>query len=133
MLRDEAAVSVRDECNSQPRFHRGHQAVHTVVFTAILGRTRWSRNQPVTMSQYSGYRLEQLDNHIPANTLRQDPSAYLLSHATTFLATFWPHSTTIGMPPPGLTEPPTKKRFGYRVLCFGALKARFLKRSLTTP
>ena len=55
------------------------------------------------------------------------------SHATTFLATFWPQRTTIGMPPPGFTEPPTKKRFGYFVLCFGALKARFLKRSLTTP
>ena len=55
------------------------------------------------------------------------------SHATTLRATFWPQRTTIGMPPPGFTEPPTKKRFGYFVLCFGALKARFLKRSLTTP
>ena len=48
-----------------------------------------------------------------------------------FFATFWPQSTTIGMPPPGFTVPPTKNRFGYFVLCFGALKARFLKRSLT--
>ena len=28
------------------------------------------------------------------------------------LATFWPQSTTLGMPPPGFTEPPTKNRFG---------------------
>ena len=55
------------------------------------------------------------------------------SHATIFRATFCPHKTTIGMPPPGFTEPPTKKRFGYFVLCFGALKARFLNRSQTTP
>ena len=39
----------------------------------------------------------------------------------------------MGMPPPGLTEPPTKNRFGYFVLCLGALKARFFQRSLTTP
>ena len=35
-----------------------------------------------------------------------------LSHSTTCLATFWPQRTTMGMPPPGFTEPPTKKRFG---------------------
>ena len=64
---------------------------------------------------------------------RDEQQDHHRSHATIFLATFWPQSTTIGMPPPGFTEPPTKNRFGYFVLCFGALNARFLKRSLTTP
>jgi hypothetical protein len=39
----------------------------------------------------------------------------------------------MGIPPPGFTDPPTKNKFGYLVLCFDALKARFLKRSLRTP
>jgi len=61
------------------------------------------------------------------------PLAYGQWFATICLATFWPHRMTIGMPPPGFTDPPTKKRFEYLVLCFGALKARFFQRSLTTP
>jgi hypothetical protein len=43
---------------------------------------------------------------------RDDEQSGHLSQATTFLATFWPQSTTIGIPPPGFTEPPTKNRFG---------------------
>lgn len=52
---------------------------------------------------------------------------------TIILATCWPHSVTIGMPPPGLTLPPTKKRLRYRGLCFGALNEKLRIRSHTTP
>ena len=46
---------------------------------------------------------------------------------------FWPLSATIGMPPPGLTLPPTKSRFENSRLRLGALKARFFQTSVTTP
>jgi|GEM_PF-7105749 len=44
-----------------------------------------------------------------------------------------PDKVTIGMPPPGLTLPPTKYRLLNSELRCGILKPRFLKRSATTP